>query len=137
MRSVYEFAFCVANPPAHHSTISFELAVAPVRTRCCAHVFCAERIVAVRLRPYPCVSTALILNLQWHRGPASNSLCPSYGIPGLDLLALGYPGLTHPVPPARPPARSPSPCSSPISPSAAPYAAYPSTPAVLSHSQSS
>ncbi|KAJ7242175.1 hypothetical protein B0H12DRAFT_1132829 [Mycena haematopus] len=92
------------------------LAVSPVRTLCCSHLFCADHIMA------------------WLHGPASDGLCPSCGTRGLDvsLLALGHPSLTRPVPPAPPPTpRSPSPVLSPTT-SIAPYASYPSTPAVLS-----
>ncbi|KAJ6484662.1 hypothetical protein C8R45DRAFT_998946 [Mycena sanguinolenta] len=102
--------------PERECGICFELAVSPVRTLCCSHLFCAEHIMA------------------WLHGPASDGLCPSCGAPNLDisLLALGHPGLTHAVPPPPPPTpRSASPPPSPTTNSAAPYASYPSTPAVL------
>ncbi|KAJ7348447.1 hypothetical protein DFH08DRAFT_865999 [Mycena albidolilacea] len=105
--------------PERDCGICFELAVTPVRTLCCAHLFCAEHIVA------------------WLHGPASDGRCPSCSAPGLDILALGHPGQAHLVPPAPPPTRSPSPLPSHISTSSAPYAAYPSTPAVLPPSPSS
>ncbi|KAJ7880557.1 hypothetical protein B0H14DRAFT_3434428 [Mycena olivaceomarginata] len=41
----YSFYTCVANLP-------FELAVTPLHTRCCAHLFCAEYVVAVHLFPF-------------------------------------------------------------------------------------
>ncbi|KAJ6533291.1 hypothetical protein DFH09DRAFT_1406803 [Mycena vulgaris] len=103
--------------------ICFELAVAPVRTLCCAHLFCAEHIAA------------------WLHGPRSDGLCPACRAPaGPGLLALGHPALMHLVPRAPPPSRSPSPaasdsdsdCSDSSTASAASYASYPSTPTALS-----
>ncbi|KAJ6484660.1 hypothetical protein C8R45DRAFT_998941 [Mycena sanguinolenta] len=104
--------------PERECGICFELAVSPVRTLCCSHLFCAEHIMA------------------WLHGPASDGLCPSCGAPNLDisLLALGHPGLTHAVPPPPPPtprSASASPPPNPTTDSAAPYASYPSMPAVL------
>ncbi|KAJ7247402.1 hypothetical protein B0H12DRAFT_743011 [Mycena haematopus] len=46
--------------------ICFELAVSPVRTRCCAHLFCAEHIAA------------------WLHGPASDGRCPACRAPVRD-----------------------------------------------------
>ncbi|KAF8186099.1 hypothetical protein K438DRAFT_1038905 [Mycena galopus ATCC 62051] len=105
--------------PERDCGICFELAVAPVRTLCCAHLFCADHIMA------------------WLHGPASDGLCPSCGAPDLDILPLGHPSLTHRIPPAPPSTpRSPSPDLSPTI-SAAPYASYPSTPAIVHQDPSS
>ncbi|KAJ7028374.1 hypothetical protein C8F04DRAFT_67712 [Mycena alexandri] len=100
--------------------ICFELAVAPVRTLCCVHLFCAEHIAA------------------WLDGPASDGLCPSCRAPSasMGLRALGHPALMHLVPRTPPPSRSPTPsnseCSTDSSSSVASYASYPSTPAAPS-----
>ncbi|KAJ6483308.1 hypothetical protein C8R45DRAFT_300533 [Mycena sanguinolenta] len=101
--------------------ICFEPAVSPVRTRCCAHLFCAEHITA------------------WLHGPASDGRCPACRAPVSDdaLLALGHPALStlHVPPVAPPPSRSASPFlvdTSPPAPhhsSPGSYASYPSTPA--------
>ncbi|KAJ7249116.1 hypothetical protein B0H12DRAFT_707227 [Mycena haematopus] len=85
--------------------ICFELAVSPVRTRCCAHLFCAEHIGA------------------WLHGPASDGRCPACRAPvrdpsastwtiGQGLLALGHPALAalqQVLPLTPPPSRSNSP----------------------------
>ncbi|KAJ7686030.1 hypothetical protein B0H17DRAFT_1072882 [Mycena rosella] len=100
--------------------ICFEFAVAPVRTLCCAHLFCAEHIA------------------EWLHGPSSDGLCPACrapsGLTGLALLALGHPALLRLVPRTPPPSRSPSPsaASDCSTSSAGSYASYPSTPAALS-----
>ncbi|KAJ7290043.1 hypothetical protein C8J57DRAFT_336167 [Mycena rebaudengoi] len=110
--------------------ICFELAVAPVRTLCCATLFCAEHIAA------------------WLHGPQSDGRCPSCRAPAsidarIGLLALGHPSEAHLIPKTPPPSRAPSPviseCSSSsayssdsyASDSTASYSAYPSTPAAL------
>ncbi|KAJ7445058.1 hypothetical protein FB451DRAFT_69431 [Mycena latifolia] len=105
--------------------ICFELAVAPVRTLCCSHLFCAEHIAA------------------WLHGPRSDGLCPSCRAPApemdLGLLALGHPALLHLVPGTPPPSRSVSPSlasSTGSDASTASYASYPSTPSVASSSDS-
>ncbi|KAJ7288612.1 hypothetical protein C8J57DRAFT_1707023 [Mycena rebaudengoi] len=48
-----------SDPTANDCGICFEYAVAPIRTRCCEHLFCAEHITA------------------WLHGPASDGRCPS------------------------------------------------------------
>ncbi|KAJ7088078.1 hypothetical protein B0H15DRAFT_801126 [Mycena belliarum] len=95
--------------------ICFERAVAPVRTRCCSHLFCAEHIAA------------------WLHGPHTDGRCPACRAPvpaAAALLALGHPALLRPAPRAPPPSRAPSPPPSLAAPSAYPaaYAAYPSVP---------
>ncbi|KAJ7609837.1 hypothetical protein FB45DRAFT_339795 [Roridomyces roridus] len=91
--------------------ICFELAVSPVRTLCCAHIFCVEHI------------------LSWLEGPAADGHCPSCGSPsaatGMDLLALGHPAFLRPVPRTPPLSRSCSPC---FPDKHAVYASYPSVP---------
>ncbi|KAF7342649.1 hypothetical protein MSAN_02021900 [Mycena sanguinolenta] len=110
--------------------ICFEPAVSPVRTRCCAHLFCAEHITA------------------WLHGPASDGCCPACRAPVSDdaLLALGHPALSalHVPPVAPPPSRSASPALIDIPPaqpsSPGSYASYPSIPVddpALSSSSSS
>ncbi|KAJ7731819.1 hypothetical protein DFH07DRAFT_1065671 [Mycena maculata] len=108
--------------------ICFERAVAPVRTPCCSHLFCAEHIAA------------------WLDGPAADGLCPTCRAPCAGLLALGHAALIPLVPPPPPPSRSPSPAPEPYLPfasdcssddpsdaeSGGSYASYPSTPASLS-----
>ncbi|KAJ7673950.1 hypothetical protein DFH06DRAFT_751803 [Mycena polygramma] len=96
--------------------ICFELAVSPIRTLCCAHLFCAEHIAA------------------WLTGPASDGRCPTCRAPlsSSRLLALGHPRNKDHVPPAPPPSNSNSSdeedegCTTPTARS---YAAYPSVPA--------
>ncbi|KAJ6550311.1 hypothetical protein B0H19DRAFT_1378859 [Mycena capillaripes] len=70
----------------------FELAVAPVRTLCCAHLFCAEHISS------------------WLHGPTSGARCPRVAHPP-PLLASGHPAtaLLHLAPSAPPPSRAPAP----------------------------
>ncbi|KAJ7676675.1 hypothetical protein DFH06DRAFT_612595 [Mycena polygramma] len=98
--------------------ICFELAVSPIRTLCCAHLFCAEHIAS------------------WLTGPASDGRCPTCRAPLSSgrLLALGHPRDKEQVPRAPPPSSSTSSdedegdggCTTPTARS---YAAYPSFPA--------
>ncbi|KAJ7110530.1 hypothetical protein C8R44DRAFT_800186 [Mycena epipterygia] len=104
--------------------ICFEPATSPVRTLCCAHLFCAEHIT------------------QWLLGPAADGRCPgcralcsfAFGedtLPGKGLLALGHPALLklQHVPRTPPPSRSPSPSTSSSSTgSYASYVSYPTSP---------
>ncbi|KAJ6502941.1 hypothetical protein C8R47DRAFT_219630 [Mycena vitilis] len=96
----------------------FELAVSPTRTRCCAHLFCAEHIAA------------------WLTGPAADGLCPTCRAPlSLDsgrLLALGHPALTRAKEEQvlrAPPNSSDEEDEGCATPTARSYAAYPSVPA--------
>ncbi|KAJ7443643.1 hypothetical protein B0H11DRAFT_2291498 [Mycena galericulata] len=102
--------------------ICFELAVSPVRTRCCLHLFCGEHIA------------------QWLDGPSADGCCPSCRAPSVaaGLLALGHPAAlkAHLVSRTPPPSRAPSPTpldftlvSSKLSSTS--HAAYPLTPALL------
>ncbi|KAJ7931009.1 hypothetical protein B0H13DRAFT_868963 [Mycena leptocephala] len=95
--------------------ICFEVAVSPVRTLCCAHIFCAEHIAS------------------WLHGPVSDGLCPTCCVPtdATTLLTLGHPTFLHPVPRAPPPSRAPSPSSNDSTSPTRPYASYPSTPAAF------
>ncbi|KAJ7133170.1 hypothetical protein C8R44DRAFT_849392 [Mycena epipterygia] len=113
--------------------ICFDPASSPVRTLCCAHLFCADHIA------------------QWLLGPAADGRCPAcrtscsfaFGADdtlvakGQGLLALSHPALLplH-VPCTPPPSRSPSPSPSRSSDSdssysespARSYASYPTSP---------
>ncbi|KAJ6452131.1 hypothetical protein C8R47DRAFT_289006 [Mycena vitilis] len=94
--------------------ICFELAVSPIRTLCCAHLFCAEHIAA------------------WLTGPASDGRCPTCRAPVSPgkLLALGHPRDKQQGPRAPPPSHDEEDggegCTTPTARS---YAAYPSVPA--------
>ncbi|KAJ7445059.1 hypothetical protein FB451DRAFT_1568198 [Mycena latifolia] len=103
--------------------ICFELAVEPVRTLCCAHLFCAEHLDA------------------WLHGPNSDGLCPACCAPpapekDLGLLELGHSALLK-----RPRSRSPSPSVSSSSGSSSTAStvlcsSYPSSPSLTSSSES-
>ncbi|KAJ7493608.1 hypothetical protein FB451DRAFT_1551035 [Mycena latifolia] len=97
--------------------ICFELTVVPVRTLCCAHLFCAEHLDA------------------WLHGPNSDGLCPACCSPAPEkergLLALGHPALHSLVLLTPPPSPSPSRSTSPsLSSSGSDFstASYPYTP---------
>ncbi|KAJ7133155.1 hypothetical protein C8R44DRAFT_771986 [Mycena epipterygia] len=101
--------------------ICFAPATSPIRTLCCAHLFCAEHIA------------------QWLLGPAADGRCPAcraeIGLDGKGILALGRPALFLIVPRAPPPSRSASPAPSFSSDSAlssssyaSSYASYPTSP---------
>ncbi|KAJ7133149.1 hypothetical protein C8R44DRAFT_730344 [Mycena epipterygia] len=115
--------------------ICFEPASSPVRTLCCAHLFCAEHIA------------------QWLLGPDADARCPacraacsfafgedascSLSVGGVEkkgLLALGHPALLHIGPRTPPPSRSasPSPSYPPSSSSVGSSSSYPTSPSSCS-----
>ncbi|KAJ7314685.1 hypothetical protein DFH08DRAFT_972725 [Mycena albidolilacea] len=91
-------------------------------------VWCSAHVQARRAPPVP-----------WLHNPASDGRSPSYGAPGLNILAFKHPGQTHLVPPRSahvltlPATQLPSPTST----SSASYTGYLSTPTVLPPSPSS